>query len=101
MFLSNSKLSGNVDLFQQSQTRNGVPQNSPQPFVPERRLVHFDLKGAPAKIDYLKLIIPLLAQLGATGLLLEYEDMFPYEGILEPVRATNHYSKSEVIKMHK
>lgn len=65
-------------------------------FVPERRLVHFDLKGAPPKIEYLQQLIPIIVQLGGTGLLIEYEDMFPYEGILKPISALNHYTKAEV-----
>lgn len=73
-----------------------VPQQEPPAFVPNRRLIHFDLKGAPPKIDYLIQLVPLIAQLGATGLLLEYEDMFPYEGDLKVVAATNHYTKTEV-----
>lgn len=67
-----------------------------EPFVPKRRLVHFDLKGAPPKMEYLLKLIPMFVKLGATGLLVEYEDMFPYEGILESTAASNHYTKAEV-----
>lgn len=45
-----------------------------------QKLVHLDLKGAPPKPDYLLRLIPLLREWGATGILLEYEDMFPYKG---------------------
>lgn len=72
------------------------PRDTPI-FVPERRLVHFDLKGAPPKIDYLQQLIPLIVQLGGTGLLIEYEDMFPYDGVLKSIAATNHYTRAEVI----
>lgn len=72
------------------------PKDTPI-FVPERRLVHFDLKGAPPKIDYLQQLIPLIVQLGGTGLLIEYEDMFPYDGVLKSIAATNHYTRAEVI----
>lgn len=65
-------------------------------FVPERRLIHFDLKGAPPRIDYLQQLIPIIVQLGGTGLLLEYEDMFPYDDVLKPIAATNHYTRAEV-----
>ena len=34
--------------------------------------------------------------LGATGLLIEYEDMFPYQEPIETLSATNAYSKAEV-----
>uniref|UniRef100_T1IV42 beta-N-acetylhexosaminidase n=1 Tax=Strigamia maritima TaxID=126957 RepID=T1IV42_STRMM len=66
------------------------------PFVPRRRLVHLDLKGAPPKIVYLEKLMPILKGLGATGLLIEYEDMFPYDGPLKWIAAHNHYSKKEV-----
>ncbi|XP_072737587.1 hexosaminidase D isoform X3 [Ciconia boyciana] len=41
-------------------------------------------------------VLPLLRALGATGLLLEYEDTFPYAGPLEPLRAPHAYSPGEV-----
>ena len=40
-----------------------------------RRYVHLDMKGAPPKLDYLKIVIPLFKRWGATGLLLEWEDV--------------------------
>ena len=86
---------GNLYLSQQ-QTEQDVKSSNPEPFVPARRLVHFDLKGAPPKIDYLKKVMDIAVKLGATGLLIEYEDMFPYEGVLEPLAAHNHYTKTEV-----
>lgn len=36
-------------------------------------------------------MLPLLRTLGATGLLLEYEDTFPYTGPLEPLQAPHAY----------
>ncbi|KAM6403669.1 LOW QUALITY PROTEIN: hexosaminidase D [Rhynochetos jubatus] len=61
-----------------------------------RRLVHLDLKGAPPRASYLAEVLPLLRAMGATGLLLEYEDTFPYAGPLEPLRAPHAYSPGEV-----
>lgn len=63
---------------------------------PSQRMVHLDLKGAPPKIDFLKRLLPIFKSLGATGLLLEYEDMFPYTSSLSNLSAKNAYSKSEV-----
>ena len=63
---------------------------------PPQRLVHFDLKGAPPKVDYLKKVLKLSAGLGATGVLMEYEDMFPFTGKLGKAAAANHYSADEV-----
>lgn len=61
-----------------------------------QRLVHFDLKGAPPKVSYLKRLMPILKSLGATGILLEYEDMFPYSGNIADISAKNSYSQKEI-----
>uniref|UniRef100_A0A6I8P3C2 Hexosaminidase D n=1 Tax=Ornithorhynchus anatinus TaxID=9258 RepID=A0A6I8P3C2_ORNAN len=55
------------------------------------RLVHLDLKGAAPKISYLEQLFPLLSQLGATGVLVEYEDMFPFQGDLGILRSPYAY----------
>ncbi|XP_057357868.1 hexosaminidase D isoform X2 [Manis pentadactyla] len=60
------------------------------------RLVHLDLKGAPPKVSYLAEVFPLFRALGANGLLIEYEDMFPYNGHLRLLRAKHAYSPSEI-----
>ncbi|MEE6506822.1 hypothetical protein FKM82_007866 [Ascaphus truei] len=59
-------------------------------------LVHLDLKGAPPKVSYLAEILPLFSALGANGLLIEYEDMFPYDGELRPLRAAHAYSPEDI-----
>ncbi|XP_030749935.1 hexosaminidase D-like isoform X1 [Sitophilus oryzae] len=77
----------------------GIPyvnDNSKKPYVPNHRIVHFDLKGAPPTIMYFKKIMSLAKNVGATGLLIEYEDMFPYTGILKPLSAKNAYTVEEV-----
>ncbi|XP_077864882.1 hexosaminidase D-like [Saccoglossus kowalevskii] len=67
--------------------------------VPDKyyRLVHLDLKGAPPKISYFAKVFPLFRKLGANGLLVEYEDMFPYVGELKDIAAPNAYSATDVI----
>ena len=60
------------------------------------KLVHLDLKGSPPKLNYLKSFIPYLKQIGATGLLIEYEDFFPYKNDLEPIANQNHYTNAEL-----
>ncbi|MCL4144018.1 UNVERIFIED_CONTAM: hypothetical protein GTU68_062600 [Idotea baltica] len=60
------------------------------------RIVHLDLKGAPLKIQYLQSLFPLMKSLGATGILVEYEDMFPYWGELERISALNAYKKEDI-----
>lgn len=68
------------EMFDSSLYSMGIPAVSLDSYIPKQRLVHFDLKGAPPKISYLKKIITLSKELGATGLLMEYEDMFPFWG---------------------
>ena len=73
-------------------------QKKQTPYIPEHRIVHFDLKGAPPSIDYMKKVVTLSKKLGATGVLIEYEDMFPWTGryvvkklrILKSCKCTNH-----------
>ncbi|XP_041978168.1 hexosaminidase D [Aricia agestis] len=46
------------------------------------RIVHLDFKGAPLKVQYLDQVLESIRQWGATGVLLEWEDTFPYSGEL-------------------
>ena len=59
---------------------NSLRSQSKPPYIPEHRIVHFDLKGAAPSMDYMKAVVRLSKQLGATGVLIEYEDMFPWSG---------------------
>ncbi|KAG9350362.1 hypothetical protein JZ751_026717 [Albula glossodonta] len=63
-----------------------------------KKIVHLDLKGAPPRISYMQKLFPLLARMGADGLLVEYEDMFPYEGELNILQAIDHppYSREDI-----
>ncbi|NWT72509.1 HEXDC Hexosaminidase, partial [Prunella himalayana] len=60
------------------------------------RLVHLDLKGAAPQVSYLEQVFPLLSQLGANGVLIEYEDMFPFKGELEILRSPYAYSEEDI-----
>lgn len=40
------------------------------PYIPKKRIVHLDLKGAPPKVGFLKKFFPMVKNMGATGLLL-------------------------------
>lgn len=59
-------------------------------------VVHIDLKGAPPKLAYLESLVPMLKEHGVTDLLMEYEDMFPYEGTLKNISSKNCYERAEV-----
>nr|XP_018917946.1 PREDICTED: hexosaminidase D-like [Bemisia tabaci]XP_018917947.1 PREDICTED: hexosaminidase D-like [Bemisia tabaci]XP_018917948.1 PREDICTED: hexosaminidase D-like [Bemisia tabaci]XP_018917949.1 PREDICTED: hexosaminidase D-like [Bemisia tabaci]XP_018917950.1 PREDICTED: hexosaminidase D-like [Bemisia tabaci]XP_018917951.1 PREDICTED: hexosaminidase D-like [Bemisia tabaci] len=71
--------------------------------IDTHRLVHLDLKSAPIQLTYLEKLIPLLAQFGATGLLIEWEDTFPYSGALVDIGSrnsvTNTYTSDEISRI--
>lgn len=49
-------------------------------FFAANRIFHLDLKGAAPKMEYLLKLVPFIKQIGATGVMIEYEDMFPFAG---------------------
>ncbi|XP_068100411.1 hexosaminidase D-like isoform X2 [Hyperolius riggenbachi] len=63
------------------------------------KLVHLDLKGAAPKVSYYEQIFPLFSKLGANGLLIEYEDMFPFTGELEVLKSPYAYSEEDLAKI--
>ena len=60
-------------------------------YIPPQRIVHFDLKGAPPTVDYIAKVLTISKELGATGVLLEWEDMFPWSGrfVTFPITSSN------------
>jgi len=68
-----------------------------------QRIVHLDMKGAPPTVKYLESVFPVFASLGATGILIEWDNMFPYEDTekfpFSAVRANDAYTKEEVTKI--
>lgn len=63
------------------------------------KLIHLDLKGAPPKLDYLLKLMEKMKEYGAGGLLIEYEDMFPWHGELSMLARKNAYSKENVTQI--
>lgn len=59
-------------------------------------VVHLDFKGMPPKLKYLESLLYTLKSHGVNGLLMEYEDMFPFEGKLANLSVAYHYKKNEV-----
>lgn len=53
------------------------------------RIVHLDLKGAPMKVQYLEKVMYLFKTWGATGILVEWEDTFPYVDELVDIGSNN------------
>ncbi|KAK6057505.1 hypothetical protein COOONC_04982 [Cooperia oncophora] len=60
-------------------------------------IVHFDLKGAPPRPSYFKQLLTIVSDLGADGVLIEWEDMFPYAGALGRIKNGNAYSVDETL----
>lgn len=62
--------------------------------------VHLDLKGAAPKISYFEKLFPLLNKWGVTGLCIEYEDMFPFDGIVQSIKHKQAYTKNDIEKIN-
>ena len=81
---------------EQSQEEPDIEEIREGKYIPARRVVHIDLKGAPPRLQYLISTLPLLVKAGATDLLLEYEDMFPFHAHLQNVSSKSAYSRGEL-----
>lgn len=63
-------------------------------------LLHLDLKGAPPTISYFERFLPFARGLGVDGLLIEYEDTFPFDGRLSVLRSSTFaYTKEEIKRL--
>jgi len=65
-------------------------------FRPRPVLVHIDMKGGPPTPRYLVELLPLLKRWGATGILIEWEDMFPWQGRIKVVAREGHYTRADI-----
>ncbi|PIO58148.1 glycosyl hydrolase family 20, catalytic domain protein [Teladorsagia circumcincta] len=65
-------------------------------FIPHRRIVHLDLKGGAFRLEFFTEIFYYLNRIKATGILIEWEDMFPYTGNLSVAVNGNAYSIDDV-----
>ncbi|KHN80270.1 Hexosaminidase D [Toxocara canis] len=70
--------------------------NSAGNFIPIRRIVHVDLKGGAWRMGFFNETFRMLKLLGATGILLEWEDMFPFSGRLAAAVNGDAYSREQV-----
>ena len=60
------------------------------------KLVHIDMKGGPPTLPYFLDVMELVKDWGGTGLLIEWEDMFPWSGDLAVLARPGHYSREDV-----
>lgn len=61
-----------------------------------KKYVHLDMKGGPPRLEYLLSLLPLFRDWGGTGLLVEWEDMFPWSGSLSSLARPGHYTTAMV-----
>ncbi|RCN43936.1 hypothetical protein ANCCAN_10051 [Ancylostoma caninum] len=59
----------------------------------------YNFSGAPPRPSYFKQLLTLFDELGADGVLIEWEDMFPYEGALGKIKNGNAYSLNEALEI--
>lgn len=90
-FFSESRLDGNI-MIEQSEVSNNVEKV----VFKGKKFVHLDLKGAAPKISYYEYLFPLLAKSGVSGVVIEYEDTFPFYGSLSNLSALNAYTRSDI-----
>jgi hexosaminidase len=97
MFPDNHIVHSNENHAENMKEESDISWNSGMHPFKGYRIVHLDLKGAPPRISYFEEFFPLIHNLGATGILMEYEDMFPFSGPqLQDLPAYNAYSKSDI-----
>ena len=64
-----------------------------------QRLVQLDLRVGPPKVTYLEQIFPLLSQWGATGVLIDYGENFPYSGPLARIASPKAYTQKDISRI--
>lgn len=101
----NEKLEKVFRYVQQQENMNRVKKYSrklsalpTKPFTAQK-LVHLDLKGAAPRVSYLLKFMATAKEYGATGFLIEYEDMFPWSGNLSFAARKTAYSKQDITKI--
>lgn len=80
-----------------SKSKSQLIQFSNHPFS---LYIHLDFKGAAPKISYLEKLFPLLHRWGVTGICIEYEDMFPFDGSLQIIQHKHAYTKNDIEKIN-
>eukprot|EP00966_Prymnesium_polylepis_P236106 5460429-Prymnesium_polylepis.1 len=62
-------------------------------------LVHIDFKGLPLTPEYLVSLFETIQRDGATGVILEWEDLLPFSGELAELASANAFSADEVAQV--
>ena len=60
------------------------------------KYVHIDMKGGPPTLPYFLEVMGLVKDWGGTGILVEWEDMFPWTHELSILARPGHYTQEDV-----
>ena len=60
------------------------------------KYVHIDMKGGPPTLPYFLEVMGLVKDWGGTGILVEWEDMFPWTDELSILARPGHYTQEDV-----
>lgn len=64
------------------------------------KLVHLDFKGAPLKMYFIEKFIQNITTWGGTGLLMEYEDTFPFSNRFSVLKGKFTYTEDFIKKLN-
>ena len=64
------------------------------------KLVHLDFKGAPLKMYFIEKFIQNITMWGGTGLLMEYEDTFPFSNRFSVLKGKFTYTEDFIKKLN-
>eukprot|EP00347_Sterkiella_histriomuscorum_P022854 403336902 len=87
---------GNMDIYK-NVFRDDQTRNDKRMF--KDVLIHLDFKGAPPTFNFLKRFLNFIGERYknlVTGIIMEFEDTFPYEGYLSQLKGINFYTKDQL-----
>uniref|UniRef100_A0A0K0EKQ9 Beta-N-acetylhexosaminidase n=1 Tax=Strongyloides stercoralis TaxID=6248 RepID=A0A0K0EKQ9_STRER len=70
--------------------------SSTNTFIPSKRYIHLDLKGGVYRISFYRKLFEFFKKIGSNGILLEWEDVFPYEDKLADAVSGEAYTLKDV-----
>lgn len=99
----NNQNQGSWNIVAQGFARGQINENDPAQMATVQaelakleRIIHVDLKGAVPKVEYFRGFFKMIKDFGATGILLEYEDVFPFRGKLAEAVNGEAYTMKDI-----
>uniref|UniRef100_A0A0N5BW71 beta-N-acetylhexosaminidase n=1 Tax=Strongyloides papillosus TaxID=174720 RepID=A0A0N5BW71_STREA len=75
--------------------------SSTNTFIPIKRYIHLDLKGGVYKINFYRNLFEFFKKIGSNGVILEWEDVFPYKGNVADAVSGEAYKLEDVERIIK